>query len=108
MWQDYYGHGRQAENKLGIISGSPDNIQAFPSTFDYIGFLGNHGGVQNWFIGRAIEPGFRAPDEDSRKNQSISFTRSASSPFLKAWFNVCKCLYYKDALESVGYCCKKK
>lgn len=108
MWQDYYGHGRQSIDEIGIISGSPDNIQAFPSSFSYKGFWGNHGGVQNWLIGRAIEPGSRASDADSRKKQSVSFTQTASSPLLKAWFESCKCLYYRDALESVGYCCKKE
>lgn len=105
MWQDYFGHGRQSVHELGKISGSPDNIQAIPSSFSYMGFWGNHGGVQNWFLFRELEPGKRATDKDTRLTLSVSYTKAASKPLLDRWIGACKCVYYKEELRLIDYCC---
>ena len=102
MWQDYYGHGRQSVEELGIISGSPDDIQATPSSFSAYGFKGNH----TEFTFGHVEPGERAIDKENRVKSAIDFTRKASTPLLKDWFKLCTCQYYKSALEAAGYCCK--
>lgn len=102
MWQDYYGHGRnphQNKYKLnpGEIVGSPKSPLAEPSTYDFLGFSGNHGSVFRALLSGSwsMEPGERAADFETRELKSKNFTKEQSKYYIEEIIKSCTCIFYK-------------
>lgn len=111
MWQDYYAHGVESDNTkesiVGKIKGSPEDPQMIPVSFGSMGFEGGHGGfwrLINPFF--RVEPGDRADDSDTRKNQAKEYTKSHSDEFLQSWFARCKCHFYRNEINQHGGDCQ--
>ena len=92
-FQDYYSHAIDIKSDgsamtIGLVTGTPDSPgqSMKPASWGGVGDSGEH----KW-----SEPGNRAPDAASRKNQAKSYTASKLQPFASNWWHACKC-YAKD------------
>ena len=95
MWQDYYGHGVERDDKkavIGRIKGSPDNLLMTPVSFGLLGFRGSHGGffrvINPW---SNVEPGDRAPDASTRREKATTYTKNKFLRLLVSWAEACVC-----------------
>ena len=95
MWQDYYGHGVERDDKkavIGRIKGSPDNLLMTPVSFGLLGFRGSHGGffrvINPW---TNVEPGDRAPDASTRREKATTYTKNKFLRLLASWAKACVC-----------------